>query len=130
MGITFKQKGNFSKTTRFLNHLLRNDYLNFLEQCGQEGVQRLMEYTPKDTGKTANSWSYEIIEDKRKGLITIAFTNSNIVDDWCSVAIMLQYGHAVRDGSWVEGVDYINPALEPIFQKIADKTLMEITERY
>ena len=130
MGITFKQKGDFSRTTRFLNHLLRNDYLNFLEQCGREGVQRLMEYTPKDTGKTAESWSYEIIEDKSKGLITIAFTNSNIVDDWCSVAIMLQYGHAARDGSWVEGVDYINPALEPIFQKIAEKTLMEITERY
>ena len=73
---------------------------------------------------------HEIVEDKSKGLITIAFTNSNIVDDWCSVTIMLQYGHAARDGSWVEGVDYINPALEPIFQKIADKTLMEITERY
>ncbi len=130
MGITFKQKGNFSKTTKFLNFLLRNDYLNFLNECGREGVARLKEYTPKDSGKTSESWSYEITEDKNKGLITIAFTNSNVIDEWCSVAIMLQYGHATRNGGWVEGIDYINPALKPVFDKIAERTWSAIINKY
>lgn len=89
-----------------------------------------MEYTPKDTGLTAASWEYEIIEDKKAGLITLRFNNYNVVDDWCNIAIMLQYGHATRNGGWVEGIDYINPALEPIFKQIAEKAWMEITERY
>ena len=130
MGITFKNRGNFSRTTKFLNHLLRNDYLNFLNKCGEEGVERLREFTPKDSGKTSESWSYEIVEDKSKGLITIAFTNSNVIDDWCSVAIMLQYGHATKNGGWVEGVDYINPALKPIFDKIAEQTWAAIIKQY
>lgn len=89
-----------------------------------------MEYTPKDTGLTASSWEYEIVEDKKAGLITLRFNNYNVVDDWFNVAIMLQYGHATRSGSWVEGVDYINPALKPIFDKLAEQAWMEITEHY
>lgn len=90
----------------------------------------LIDATPKDTGKTALSWNYEIVEDKEKGLITLTFTNSNVVDDWCNVAIMLQYGHATRNGGWVEGIDYINPALKPVFDKLAEEAWLEITERY
>lgn len=130
MSTYFKQRGNFSATTKFLNHLLRKDYLNLLNKYGHEGVLRLMEYTPKDTGLTAQSWEYEIIEDKKAGLITLRFNNYNVVDDWCNIAIMLQYGHATGNGGWVEGIDYINPALKPIFDKLADEAWMEITERY
>lgn len=126
----FHHRGNFSATMKFLNHLLRDDYLNVLNKYGHEGVLRLMEYTPKDTGLTAASWEYEIIEDKKAGLITLRFNNYNVVDDWCNIAIMLQYGHATRNGGWVEGIDYINPALKPIFDKIAEQAWMEITDRY
>lgn len=126
----FKHTGNFSATTKFLNHIMRDDYLNILNALGHEGVLRLIEFTPKDTGETSLSWNYEIEEDKPNGKIFLRFTNDNVVDDWCNIAIMLQYGHATRNGGWVEGVDYINPALEPIFQELADRAWSEITEIY
>jgi hypothetical protein len=126
----FKHTGNFSRTTKFLNGLLRKDYLNVLNKYGHEGVMRLIEYTPKDTGLTAMSWNYVIEEDKDKGLITLTFINTNVKDDWCNIAIMLQYGHATKNGGWVEGIDYINPALQPVFDKMADAIWMEITETY
>jgi hypothetical protein len=87
-----------------------------------------MEYTPKDTGLTAASWNYEIEEDKKAGTIKLSFTNSNIVDEWCNIAIILQYGHATGNGGWVEGVDYINPALKPIFDKLVNDAWLEIVE--
>ena len=126
----FKHTGNFSRTMKFLNHILRKDYMNLLNKYGHEGVLRLIEYTPKDTGTTALSWNYEIEEDKKAGTITLRFTNSNIVDDWCNIAIILQYGHATRNGSWVEGVDYINPALKPIFDQLANDVWLEVVETY
>lgn len=124
----FKHKGNFSRTTKFLNHILRDDYLNVLDRFGKEGVQRLSDATPKDSGKTAESWNYEIVEDKQKGTITLSFTNSNTVNGWANVAILLQYGHATRNGGWVEGIDYINPALQPIFDQLANEAWQEIIQ--
>ena len=126
----FKHTGNFSKTTKFLNHILRKDYLILLNKYGHEGVLRLIESTPKDTGTTALSWNYEIEEDKKAGTVTLRFTNSNVVDDWCNIAIMLQYGHGTGNGGWVEGIDYINPALKPIFDKLANDAWLEIVETY
>lgn len=126
--IKFKHEGNFSKTMKFLNHVLRRDYMNLLNKYGHEGVMALREYTPKDTGTTALSWTYEIEEDSKNQTITLRFLNNNTVNEWANVAILLQYGHATRNGGWVEGVDYINPALKPIFDEIALQAWMEIIE--
>lgn len=126
--IKFSHKGNFSKTMKFLNHVLRRDYRNVLNKYGHLGCLALQANTPKDTGYTANCWNYEIEENKATDLITLRFTNSNVVDDWCNVAIMLQYGHATRSGTWVEGIDYINPSLGPIFKELADKVWLEVID--
>lgn len=123
--IEFKHKGDFSKTLKFFNKMLKKDYLNILDRYGQIGVERLREYTPKDTGLTANSWSY-VIEKTDKGT-TITWVNSN-VNKHVNIALILQYGHATRHGGWVEGVDYINPALKPVFDDMAKEAWREITE--
>lgn len=114
--ITIKHKGDFSKTMKFLNHILNRDYLNILSEYGKKGVYELEMATPIDSGETAASWNYEII--RGNGRVTLAFTNSNTVDG-VNVAIILQYGHATRNGSWVEGQDYINPAIQPVFRQMA-----------
>ena len=121
--ISFKHKGDFSKTLRFFNKVLQRDYLNILDKYGQEGVARLREATPKDTGLTAESWSYVITSDKNN--TTITWVNSN-VNKHVNIALILQYGHATRHGGWVEGIDYINPALQPVFDKMADEAWREI----
>lgn len=126
--VYFNHKGNFSKTMKFFNHILKRDYLNLLNKYGHYGVLALQAATPKDTGTTAMSWDYEIEEDKVKGTITLRFLNYNVVNDWANVAILLQYGHATRNGGWVEGIDYINPALKPIFDELAEQAWMEIIE--
>lgn len=126
-GLSFAHRGSFSKTMKFFNHILRNDYLNVLNKYGTMGVARLQEYTPKDTGLTAMCWSYTIEENKQTGVITLTWINSNI-NNYVNIALILQYGHATRNGGWVEGVDYINPALKPIFDKIAEDVWLEVIE--
>lgn len=123
--IKFYHKGNFSKATKFFNILLDRKYLNKLDVYGQMGVEALQAATPTDTGETARSWSYEITQDKNRA--TITWTNSHIVDH-VNIAIILQYGHATRNGSWVEGRDYINPALQPLFDKMAEEVWGEVKE--
>ena len=122
--IEFSMKGNFNKTFAFLK---RNRKLNLkdFEKFGQMGVQALKEATPKDSGLTADSWYYEITDDN--GRLAIQWLNSNVVDNWCNVAIILQYGHATGTGGYVEGRDYINPALRPVFDKIAKHAWEEVT---
>lgn len=122
--ITFRHKGDFSNTTKFLKNASRRIVLSNLHRYGKEGVAALASATPVDTGKTASSWYYEITE--YRGGFKISFANSNIQNGWCSVAIILQYGHATRNGGWVEGRDYINPAIQPIFDKIADQAWKEV----
>ena len=123
--IKFYHKGNFGKATKFFNILLDRKYLNKLDVYGQMGVEALQAATPTDTGETARSWSYEITQDKKRA--TITWTNSQIVDH-VNIAIILQYGHATRNGSWVEGRDYINPALQPLFDQMAEEVWGEVKE--
>lgn len=121
--IIFRQKGDWKKTRKFLKRCSRLDLDDVLNRYGQEGVDALAKATPKDTGKTAASWSYEV----RKGKESIAITwkNSNIVDG-VPIAVILQYGHGTRNGGYVEGVDYINPAMRPIFERIAARAWGEV----
>ena len=120
--ITFSHKGNFSKT---LNFLKRKISVSDLEKFGQVGVDALRQATPKDTGVTADSWYYQIVE--KNGQISIEWSNSNI-QDGVPIAVILQYGHATRTGGWVEGRDYINPAIQPIFDLIAENSWKELTK--
>ena len=121
---TSKGKSKWNKTNNFLQRILSRYHVSKFDKYGQMGVEALREYTPVRTGKTAASWSYElrIGPDEAR----IIWKNSNVVDDWCNVALIVQNGHVGRDGRWVEGVNYINPALEPIFDNIADLVWKEV----
>lgn len=121
--IVFKQKGNFKKTRKFLKRCSNLQLNDLLDQYGKEGVEALARATPKDTGKTAASWSYAV--HKSDGRITITWSNSNIVDG-VPITVILQYGHGTRNGGYVEGVDYINPAMRPIFERIAQRAWGEV----
>lgn len=121
--IVFKQKGNFKKTRKFLKRCSNLQLDDLLDQYGKEGVEALARATPKDTGKTAASWNYAV--HKSDGRITITWSNSNIVDG-VPIAVILQYGHSTRNGGYVEGVDYINPAMRPIFERIAQRAWGEV----
>ena len=123
--ITFRQKGDFSKATRFLERVKEAIGLGLLDRYGQKGVAALSAATPVDSGETAASWDYEIVNPK--GSARIMFTNSHIVKG-VPIAIILQYGHGTRNGGWVEGRDYINPAIQPIFDELAEKAWKEVTK--
>ena len=123
--ITVRQKGDFAKLTRYLERAKKGVRLSDLDKYGREGVAALASATPVDTGLTANSWYYEITN--KNGVIKLAFYNSNI-QNGVPIAIILQYGHATRNGGWVEGRDYINPAIQPIFDKITYEAWREVTK--
>lgn len=121
--ITFRQKGDFSKLNRFLERAKETVRLGDLDRYGREGVAALASATPVDSGKTASSWYYEI--SRTKGGAAISFKNSNI-NKGVPIAIILQYGHATGNGGWVQGRDYINPAIRPIFDKLANDAWKEV----
>lgn len=123
--ISFRQKGDFSKLDRFLERAKEAARLSILDKYGREGVNALSSATPVDSGETANSWFYEIKHDN--GSATITFCNSHI-NEGVSIAIILQYGHGTGTGGWVEGRDYINPAIQPVFDKIVDSAWKEVTK--
>ena len=123
--ITFRQKGDFSKLSNFLQRAKEAVKLSDLDKYGREGVAALASATPVDSGTTANSWYYTI--EHKDGRSTISFSNSNI-QNGVPIAIILQYGHATGTGGWVEGRDYINPAIQPIFDKIAQNAWREVTK--
>lgn len=121
--ISFRQKGDFSKTKQYFERVKAAARLSILDKYGREGVAALASATPTETGKTASSWFYEISHNK--GSATITFSNSNI-NKGVPIAIILQYGHGTGTGGWVEGRDYINPAIQPIFDKIANEAWKEV----
>jgi hypothetical protein len=121
--LTVRQKGDFRKSLTFFTHLKKRSIRPILEKYGRLGVERLEDATPKATGKTAASWSYEIKMDQSGA--TICWKNSNIVDG-VPIAVILQYGHGTRNGGYVEGLDYINPAIKPIFEALADELWREV----
>ena len=123
--ISFRQKGDFSKLTRYLERVKEVVHLGDLDKYGRAGVEALTSATPVDSGLTASSWYYEI--KNQNGRISIDFCNSNI-NDGVPIAIILQFGHGTGTGGWVQGRDYINPAIQPIFDKIADEAWREVTE--
>jgi hypothetical protein len=123
--IKFKQKGNFSRITSYFERVKEVFKVGELDKYGREGVEALRAATPVDSGKTADSWYYEI--ENQNGKATISFHNSNVNDN-VSIAVILQYGHGTRNGGWVEGRDYINPALQPVFDKIAADAWKEVTK--
>lgn len=121
--ITIKAKGDLSKTYKFLKRAQARDFLKKLDKYGEEGVAALSMATPVDTGKTAASWGYEISQTKEA--VTITWKNSNVVNG-VPIALILQYGHGTRNGGYVQGRDYINPAIQPIFDKILDSAWKEV----
>ena len=123
--ISFRQKGDFSKLDRYLERVKETARLSVLDKYGREGVAALESATPKDSGETASSWYYRI--EHSKGSSSIGFYNCN-VNKGVPIAIILQYGHGTGTGGWVEGRDYINPAIQPIFDRIVDDAWKEVTK--
>ena len=123
--VTFKHKGNFVNTTKFLERAQKGVRIDSLKKYGREGVEALASATPVDTGLTAGSWYYKI--EQKSGIVQISFCNSNI-QNGVPIAIILQYGHGTRNGGWVEGRDYINPAIQPVFDDITNKAWREVTK--
>lgn len=123
--ITFRQKGDFSKLTRYLEKAKEAVKIGDLDKYGREGVAALASATPVESGLTASSWYYEI--KHQNGSVSITFNNSH-VNKGVPIAIVLQYGHGTRNGGWVEGRDYINPAIQPVFDNIVDAAWKEVTK--
>ena len=123
--IVIKHKGNFNNTEKMLKNMSRFDILKILNKYGQEGVTALSNSTPGDTGLTASSWNYEV--EYSRNSYTITWSNSH-VNNGVPIAIILQYGHGTRNGGYVQGRDYINPAIQPIFDKIAEEAWREVTK--
>lgn len=123
--ITFRHKGDFSKLNRYFERAKEAAKIGVLDKYGQAGVAALRSATPVDSGKTANSWTYEI--ERQNGSVSIVFNNTNI-NKGVPIAIILQYGHGTGTGGWVQGRDYINPAIQPVFDKIANDAWEEVTK--
>jgi hypothetical protein len=129
--ISFKQKGDFKRTKSYLNNAEQassfksHKAYSILDHYGQEGVKALQAATPRDTGETASSWSYSITRNNDK--TKLSFHNTNI-QNGVKIAVILQYGHATKSGVWIDGKDYINPALVPIFEEIASSVWEEVTK--
>jgi len=123
MELKYEYHGNFKRTGKFLDTAKQLKGLYICSVAGKEGVAALEKATPKDTGKTANNWYYEV-EDTKDGF-KVTWCNAN-VHNGANIAILLQYGHGTKQGGFVEGTDYINPALKPVFDNIAEKAFKNL----
>ncbi len=122
--VTIEHEGSFNNTMNFLKWGKKIKFED-LARFGEEGVNALRSATPVRSGKTADSWYYQIVEDN--GEIRLEWLNKNLGQGWAPIALLIQYGHGTRNGGYVQGIDYINPALKPIFDKIADRAWKEVT---
>lgn len=122
--ITFTHKGNFEKTDKFLKKINSKKLFSKLDKYGKEGVDALRNATPKDTGLTANSWTYKV--SVSSNVCSITWSNSNM-NKGVPIALVLQYGHVTGTGGYVQGIDYINPAMKPIFDKILFDVWKEVS---
>ncbi len=120
------QKGDFKRSHKLLEKITNRHYMSILNQYGRKGVEALASATPVRTGLTANSWDYHI--EQKDGSYAIVWTNSNVVNGYANIAILLQYGHGTRNGGYVSGRDYINPAIQPVFDEIAEKVWKEVSK--
>lgn len=123
--ITIESSGSFKNTRRFFNRMTRGQIFRSLDHYARLGVDALRANTPVDSGVTAESWGYEIIRDR--GSYAIAWTNSSTISTGAPIVILLQYGHGTGGGGYVQGRDFINPAIVPIFAKIADEVWKVVT---
>ena len=123
--ISFRQKGDFSKLNRYFERVKEAAKIGVLDKYGQAGVSALSSATPVESGKTASSWYYEI--KRQNGSVALEFYNSN-VNKGVPIAVILQFGHGTGTGGWVQGRDYINPAIQPIFDKIAEDAWKEVAK--
>ena len=122
--VRLSHKGDFSKLTSYFEKVKEKARIGILDKYGREGVAALAAATPVDSGLTASSWTYEIIH--KNGSVELSFKNTNI-QNGVMIAIILQYGHGTGTGGWVQGRDYINPAIQPIFDKLANDAWKEVT---
>lgn len=122
--VSFSQSGNFSKINSYFERLKEKVNIGNLDKYGREGVAALSAHTPKDTGLLASSWYYTINRTKQR--TELVFSNSDI-ENGCPIAIIVQYGHGTKNGGWIEGKDYINPALKPLFNRILNDVWREVT---
>ncbi len=123
--IKIKQRGNFNNFEKFRNKALNRDYLNVLDEYCKKGIEALKNATPSDSGKTSNAWNYEIENTSKQ--TKVWFTNDH-EENGVNVAILLIYGHGTRNGGYVQGIDFVTPALKPIFQDLADSMWMALVK--
>ena len=124
--ISFNHRGDFSKTMKFFNEMLNRDYLNVMEKYGKIGVERLKEATPKRTGKTAASWTYEIKETSQ-GKYSLTFINTNI-QNGVNIAVLIDTGHGTSRGYYVQGKHYIDPITSEVLEELSKELWREVTE--
>jgi hypothetical protein len=126
MDIVFRHRGNFNRFEKYLKKSVVAMILEKMKKYGEEGVEALKAATPVETGETASAWRYEIT--KNGSMYSLTFHNDNVVNGWFNVAIMLDVGHGTGTGGWVEGLGYIDPAVQPIFEQMAHDLWLEVTD--
>lgn len=123
--ITISSKGSFSNTEKFLKRSIISNYNSIFEKYGKEGVRLLSSATPVDTGKTSESWAYEV--KKSKSGISIEWSNSNVVNG-VQIAVIIQYGHGTQNGAYIQGQDYINPVIKPLFDILTNDIWKDVSK--
>lgn len=124
MEIIIESKGEWKNTRKFLKFIQTWEVKHILEKYAEEGLRSLTDATPSESGKTAECWDYEVEASASSG--AIHWTNTNI-NDGVNIALIIQYGHGLRQGGYVEGTDYINPAIKPVFEALAEEAWKEVT---